>query len=495
MNNSLLLIVPILLPVFSGLLLGFAPQLRGGRIQRIFFTTILALNAFIVLAVILRGEMSIELFRLTDNLPILLRVDDLTRLFCVLSSIVFLLVGIYSPVYMHHEGSESRFYMFFLLVLGMVMGFGMSGNFITLYLFFELATLLSMPLVLHSMKKEAISAAFKYVYFSIAGAALSLISLFFVFTYGTTLEFTPGGVLDMERLAGSEGQMLFVSLLAIIGFGAKAGMFPLHAWLPIAHPVAPAPASAILSGLITKVGIFAVIRFVYYTVGPDFIRGTWVQTTWLSLALFTGIMGSLLAFIEPALKRRLAYSTISQVGYIMFALAILSAGGFVGALLQVVFHSTAKNAVFLVAGAIIVKTHITEVAELRGIGKRMPATIWAFALASLSLVGIPPMAGFTGKFELATGSLEAVANIGFFSWLGPVVLLASALLAAAYLMPIVINGFFPGAGHEGSHGNDKCEPEFSMLIPILLFALAALVFGVYPGSLISFFERIAAGIV
>jgi multicomponent Na+:H+ antiporter subunit D len=293
----------------------------------------------------------------------------------------------------------------------------------------------------------------------------------------------------MEKIAaaGSEGQMLLVTMLAIIGFGAKAGMFPLHAWLPIAHPVAPAPASAILSGLITKVGIFAVARFVYYLVGPDFIRGTWVQTAWISLALFTGIMGSLFAFTEPALKRRLAYSTISQIGYIMFGLAILTAGGFIGALLQMVFHSTAKNAVFLIAGAIIYKTHKTNVADLRGVGKQMPASIWGFALASLSLVGIPPMAGFTGKWYLAVSSLEAV-DIGFFSWLGPVILLFSALLAAAYLMPIVINGFFPGGDDNGSAKN---EVKLSMVLPILLFAAAALILGMFPGRLIYILEQIA----
>jgi len=490
MNPSLLLIVPVLLPVISGLLIGFTRPLRKSGAQRVFLTGILLINALVVLSIIFRGDLNIELFRLTDRLPILLKTDNFALLFCSLASLVFLFVGIYSPAYMKHEGSESRFYMFYLLVLGMVMGFGFSGNLITLYLFFEMATLLSMPLVLHSMTKEAISAAFKYVYFSIAGAALSLIGLFFIFTYGTTLQFTPGGVLDMEKLAGNEGQMLVVTLLAIIGFGAKAGMFPLHAWLPIAHPVAPAPASALLSGLITKVGIFAVIRFVFYLVGPDFIRGTWVQTAWISLALFTGIMGSLFAFIEKALKRRLAYSTISQIGYIMFALAILTAGGFIGALLQMVFHSTAKNAVFLVAGAIIYKTHKTEVADLRGIGKQMPATIWGFALASLSLVGIPPMAGFTGKWFLAVSSLEA--DIGFFAWLGPVILLFSALLAAAYLMPIVINGFFPGAGNDDAPV--KSEVKLSMLLPILLFAAAALVLGVFPDALISALEQIAYGL-
>ena len=513
MNSSLLLLVPILLPVISALLIGFARPLQGSRAQRFFLTAVLALNALVVLAILFRGDISLELFRLTDRLPILFKADDLARLFIALAAIVFFLVGIYCPIYMRHEGSESRFYMFYLLVLGMVMGFGLSGNLITLYLFFEMATLLSMPMVMHSMKKEAVAAAFKYLVYSVAGAALSLIGFFFVYHYGTTLEFTPGGVLDMQRLVGNEEPMLLVTLLVIIGFGAKAGMFPLHAWLPIAHPAAPAPASALLSGLITKVGIFAVIRFVYYLVGPAFIIGTWVQTTWIGLALFTGIMGSLMALREPVLKRRLAYSTISQIGYIMFGLAILTAIGLVGAFLQIVFHSVAKNAVFLVAGVIILKTHKTEVADLRAIGKEMPIAIWCFALASLSLVGIPPLAGFIGKWFLAAGSLDA--DIGFFTLFGPALLLFSALLAAGYLLPIVINGFFPGAGHrpeqahansahadsehaDSSHGDEngggytKYEGEFSLTMPLVVLAAAALIFGIFSGGLITLFEQIAS---
>jgi multicomponent Na+:H+ antiporter subunit D len=282
--------------------------------------------------------------------------------------------------------------------------------------------------------------------------------------------------------------MLTVTLLAIIGFGAKSGMFPLHAWLPDAHPVAPAPASAILSGIITKVGVFAVIRFVFYIIGPGFIRGTWVQAAWISLALFTGIMGSLLAFREPALKRRLAYSTISQIGYIFFGLAVLTADGLIGALLQMVFHSIVKNALFLIAGIIILKTKKTEAADLGGIGKQMPVAMSCFAFSSLSLVGIPPLGGFTGKWYLALGSLQ----VGVFSWLGLGILLFGALLAAGYLLPVVFHGFFPGAMYSGSA---RQEAGPSMLIPVLLLTIAIVILGVFPGGLISLCEKIASGLI
>lgn len=491
MNTNLQLLIPVLLPVVFGLLIGFARPLQKGGVQRFVFISAIAVNTAVVLFIVLQENMSLELLRLTDRLPILFRTDGLTRLFCVLSCFMFLFVAVYCPKYMSHEGNESRFYMFYLLVFGSLLGFGFSGNLITLYLFFEMTTFLSIPLVLHSMEKEAVAAAFKYLYYSIAGASLAVIGFFFIFTYGTTIEFNYGGVLDMELLAGRENQMLVVTLLGIIGFGAKAGMFPLHAWLPVAHPVAPAPASALLSGVITKVGIFAIVRFVFHLVGPEFIRGTWVQYAWIGLALFTGIMGSLLAFREPALKRRLAYSTISQIGYILFGFAVLTHWGAAGAFLQMVFHSIGKNVLFLVAGAIILQTHKTQVADLSGIGKQMPAVIWCFALASLSLIGIPPTGGFTGKWFIATGSL--VADTGFLTWLGPAVLLLSALLAAGYLMPVVISGFFPGGSKNNSEpGFTKLEAAPSMIVPIAVLAAALIILGVFPDQLIAMLEQIIA---
>ena len=292
-------------------------------------------------------------------------------------------------------------------------------------------------------------------------------------------------------LAGREGQLLVVTLLTIIGFGAKAGMFPLHAWLPEAHPVAPAPASAILSGVITKIGIFSVIRFVYYLVGPAIIRGTWMQAAWISIALFSSIMGSLLAFREPMLKRRLAFSTISQVGYIMFGLGMLTTAGLVGALLHMVFHSIAKNALFLNAGAIIHKTHKSAVVDLRGIGKQMPLTTGCFVLLAITLAGIPPTSGFTSKWYLITGSFAA--DLAFFSWLGPVMLLLCALLAAGYLLPIAIDGFFPGTTYNYTTG--KQEAAWVMGLPVILLTAAAVILGIFPDALISLCQRIAEALL
>jgi multicomponent Na+:H+ antiporter subunit D len=208
-----------------------------------------------------------------------------------------------------------------------------------------------------------------------------------------------------------------------------------------------------------------------------------VQTVWLCLALLTVFMGSMLAYREKVMKKRLAYSTVSQASYILFGLALLQPQGMIGALLHVVFHAVIKSCLFLSAGAIIYKTHKTRVAELRGIGKEMPVAIWCYTFASAALIGIPPASGFISKWYLATGALAS--GVGVFSWLGPVVLLTSALLTAGYLLPITVNGFLPGADFD--YGNlKKKEPNLTMLLPLLILAALAVALGVFPNPLTEF---------
>ncbi|MCL2006510.1 MAG: hypothetical protein FWG77_00345 [Treponema sp.] len=492
MNISFLLLLPILLPIVFGFMIGFVKLFLNPIIQRFFFLTALLLNAVIIIIISLSADMTIIVFTFSERLPILFKTDDLARFFCILSSIMFFIAGIYCPGYFNRKKDTHRFYMFFLFVLGMMMGFALSGNLLTLFFFLEILTFVSIPLVLHSMEKDAVDAAYKYLYYSVAGAAFALISFFFIYTYGTTLSFTQGGVMDMELLTGRENQILVFTLIAIIGFGAKAGMYPLHAWLPVAHPVAPAPASALLSGIITKIGVFAIIRFVYFLIGPDLIRGTWMQLTWISLALFTGIMGSLLAVREQILKTRLAYSTIGQIGYILFGLAILTEAGFTGALIQTIFHSISKNTLFLVSGIIILKTNKIRISELEGIGKKMPALLCCFGISALTLAGIPPTGGFMGKWHLISGALES--NLEVFAVLGPIILLAGALLASLYLFPIVINGFLKES-KPGFNEGTGAGPYLSMLIPVILLTLIATMLALFPQHLISFIRQIAGGLL
>ena len=486
-----MLLIPILLPVACGLLLLVPRPLQHPTGRRVLLGTALTVQMVLTGILAIQPDMGFTLFYITDKLPVMFSLDNLSRVFSLLAAAMFLLAGIYSFEYMKHEKDERRFYMFYLMVSGMVTGIAYSGNMMTLYLFFEGMTLLSVPLVLHTLTKEAIAAAFKYLFYSVGGASLALIGFFFVYTYGTTLTFTPGGVLDAAKLTGNETAMLVATLVTIVGFGAKAGMFPLHAWLPAAHPVAPAPASAVLSGVITKAGVFAIIRFVFQLVGAEFIRGTFVQYTWLALSLFTVLMGSARAYKEPLLKTRLAYSTISQVSYIQFGLATLTAAGVMGGMLHIVFHSIIKDALFLVAGAFIFKTGKTRLDELHGLGRHMPVTMWCFTLLGVALVGIPPASGFLSKWQLAMGALAS--GTGFFTWLGPIVLILSALLTAGYIFPVSINGFF--SGDKATVATQKRnEAVAAMLIPIILLTVLAFLTGILPDELSAFLSMLNLGI-
>ncbi len=490
----------------------------------------LLVTAVLALLAAWTGDKEVTLFYLMKDIPIYFHIDALGRLFVTFVSIVWVCVGFYSFVYMEHEGEEKRFYGFFLLLYAVLISLDFAGNLVTMYLFYELMTLTSMPLVLHNGSREAIMASLKYLFYSMCGAYAGLFGIFYLYKYCDTLAFTAGGSLNLTAAAGQEGILLIAVMAMLIGFGAKAGMFPLHAWLPTAHPVAPSPASAALSSIIVKAGVLAIIRVVYYMVGADFIRGTWVQSAWMTLTLITVFMGSLLAFREPVFKKRLAYSTVSQVSYILFGLSALQPQAMSGALLHVVFHAFIKSTLFLTAGIFIFKCGKTRVSELRGIGKQMPVTLWCYTFASLALIGIPPTSGFISKWHLAQGALSA--DIGVFRYLGPVVLLVSALLTAGYLLPVTINGFLPGedwkpdevpvghgeaaasaetaenaghaetaaaaenAGHaENAAAVPSLEPARGMLIPLIVLACLAVILGIIPNPLLNYVTSIASSVM
>lgn len=497
MDNNVILLLPVLIPIAAGILLLTVKKLRESRkVMACFVTAVLAAGAVSALAAVETGG-TFTVWKMTAAITIALHVDEISRLFAVLTASVWLVVGIYSITYMTHERDEFRFFGFYLIVLGVLIGLDFSANLVTLYVFYEMMTLTSLPLVLHELTKEAVMAGLKYLFYSVAGAFLALFGILFLASVSGNLTFTPGGVLGGLDLSGKEGILLAAVLCMLIGFGTKAGMFPLHGWLPTAHPVAPAPASAVLSGLITKSGVLAVIRVVYYILGPERIRGTWVQTVWILLSLITVFMGSMLAYKEPVLKKRLAYSTVSQVAYILFGLSLFNPVGFIGALSHVVFHSLIKNGLFLAAGAVIFKTGWTRVEEMRGLGRVMPVMLGAYTILSLALIGIPPLSGFVSKWYLATGALAS--ETGVWTVIGPAVLLISALLTAGYLLPLTINGFFPGEGFDEGPLKEKGllgqEPSAFMLVPILIFAAGAVLFGCFPGPFLDMLGTIAASVL
>lgn len=488
-----LILIPVFLPVVGGVLMWLIPAIRNSRrVRNVYVLLVLFLSGASNLPVIFAGDVFFELVKVTDTISIAFKVDDLARFFSILMIFVWILVGIYAIGYMKHEENEVRYFAFYLIVMGVLSALFFSSNLVTMYMFYEMMTLSALPLVLHTMKKKAVEAGLKYLFYSIAGAFMALLAIFFLGRYTTTLDFVAGGTLDAAKLAGNEGVLLTMTFMAIIGFGCKAGMYPLHGWLPAAHPEAPAPASAVLSGIITKAGVFALIRLVFYSVGADFLRGTWVQYAWIILTLVTVFMGSMLAYREKLLKRRLAFSTVSQLSYVLFGLSLLGRVGFVGALMHVVFHSLVKDALFLCAGSIIHQTGSVNTDEMTGVGKRMPVTMWCYTLVSITLIGIPPTSAFVSKWYLASGSLEAAP--GALSWIGPVVLLISALLTAGYLLPLTVRGFFPGDGFDYEK-TKKCETGAVMYVPVIIFTVAAVLFGMFPNQLIDFISNIAGTIM
>lgn len=487
-----MLLLPVIVPILAGILLLLKKEFKQRKTLLVYVGSVLLICGGFAFYGIFAIEKGVTLFYLTKTLPIYFKLDMLGKFFASVVTIVWVLAGFFSFEYMKHEKNEKRYFAFYLIVFGVLLGLDFSGNLITMYLFYEFMTLTSMPLVLHNQSREAIMAALKYLFFSFAGAYMALFGVYFIYRYGTTLEFTAGGVIEASVLQQNSTLFLVVTMLMLVGFGVKAGMFPLHAWLPSAHPVAPGPASAVLSGIIVKGGVLAVIRVVYQLIGVEFLRGSIVQTIWLILTLLTVFMGSMLAFREPVLKKRLAYSTVSQLSYILFGLAVMQPQALTGSLLHVAAHAFIKTALFLAASAIIYQTGAARVEDLRGIGKGMPVTLWCYTIVSLGLIGIPPASGFISKWYLATGSLKS--GVSVFSWLGPVVLLVSALLTAGYLLPITMQGFFPGEEYDWKRFAGK-EPSLLMLIPLLVLAALTILIGVLPNTLTNVFEAFAGQVM
>ena len=483
MGQSVLILFAIFVPIIWGVWMLARPAYKKRKTMIASASIGLAITTVLSLAILIIGDMQLHLFSIGDNMNIYFHADKMGRIFITIVTIVLPLVGIYAFEYMGHYEEEKRFFGFYLMVYGVLLALSYAGNIVTFYLFYEMMSIFSMPLVFHFRTREAIMAGLKYLFYSLTGAYFVLFGIYFLNQYTTTLDFVAGGTLDMSKVAGNEGLLLIVAMCMIVGFGVKAGMIPLHAWLPNAHPIAPAPASAALSAIIVKMGVFGVMRVVYYLFGTEFLRGTWVQYTWITLTLITVFFGSMMAYREKVFKKRLAYSTVSQVSYILFGMALMHPQALTGSLLHILFHAVIKSALFMSAGAIIYKCGVERVDEMRGIGKKMPTIMWCYTLCSLALIGIPPASGFISKWYLATGSLATGLTV--VSWLGPVVLLISALLTAGYLLPIAIDGFFPGPDFDYKH-LEKKDPTKQMIVPIMILAALAILLGVFPNFFIDY---------
>lgn len=478
-----MLLLPVLISFIGSIPLFL---IKRDRPRRVLTAGLVIVSTVLVLGIVFTANGEILLMRISSRLYLRFAVDNLSIFFLLLISAVWCLVQFHAFGYMSHEGKESQFFGFYTLTFSMLLALAMAKNAVTLYMCFELMTLCSTPLVLHNGSADARSGALKYLGYSTLGAALALMGFFLLSGCLPSLEFTAGG---NDIIPGKESLTVVAWFLIVVGFGCKAGMVPLQLWLTEAHPVAPSPASAVLSGVITKGGVLAILRSTFYLLGADFLIGTWAQDVLKWLAIITVFTGSMLALREKVLKKRLAYSTVSQVSYVLFGIFSLNSAGFTGAMLQVAFHSLAKNVLFLTAGSVIFATGYTRTDQFAGIGRKMPVTMWCFAIGALSLIGIPPTGGFVSKWQLVMGAFTNGTWVDIF---GVVVLMVSALLTAFYLLPIVSSAFFPGKDIPEIPGN---EVGVSMLVPPMVFSALIFTLGMFPAGLSRWLSVLAGSLV
>lgn len=461
---ALRLIFPLLLPLAGGI---FLPKKQKAR--NCYMTVLLILELALTLWAAWSSAGTLRLIALTDGVFLALRADGISFYFAGVACLAFLLVGVFSFEYMEHELAPMRFYRFYLFSLFAIIGVCFSANLPTLYMFYEMVTFITVLLVIHSQTHSAMAAGLKYLSYSVIGTAMALLGIFILFKYGAAELFSPGGILkDVPR-----EKLLTVYFIMVVGFGCKAGMLPLHAWLPTAHPVAPAPASAVLSGVITKIGAFAVLRLSFFVYDYRLLVGSWAQKALISLALATIFMGSMLASKERLMKKRLAWSSVSQLSYVLFGILCLNEVSLCGALMQVFFHSMAKCLLFCAVGAVILKTGKTYADELGGLFSKMPALMGIFTLGSLSVIGMPPLGGFFSKWNLALGALSS--DIGALSYIGPAVLMVSAVLTSYYLFSII----YPAVSEPETELCVSSPLRFETLLPLYIFGILLLVLGIF----------------
>lgn len=407
-------------------------------------------------AILTGARPAVQLLEPLPGLPVVFTVEPLGMLFALIASGLWIINSIYSIGYLrgNNESNQTRFYVCFALALSAAIGIAFAGNLITLFVFYEILTLITYPLVTHHGTDKAKQGGRIYLAFLIGTSVMFLLpAIVFTWYVAGTTDFRPGGI-----LAGQLAPAALALLLALYMFGiGKAALMPFHRWLPAAM-VAPTPVSALLHAVaVVKAGVFTVVKVIVYTFGTETLAAT-ASTDWLiGVAGFTIIAASVVAIYADNLKRRLAYSTVSQLSYVVLAAAMLAPLSIIGAALHIATHAVAKITLFFAAGAIYTAAHKTEVSQLDGIGRRMPWTMAAFSVAALSLIGIPPAAGFVSKWFIIMSAVEGD------HFLVVAVLIVSTLLNAAYFLPIIYSAFFKPLS-----ADDIAHPHGEAPLPIVL---------------------------
>ncbi|MBE5797631.1 MAG: proton-conducting membrane transporter [Clostridiales bacterium] len=489
----MLICLTLLVPLLGGALLGIIrPQ--SARTRAICVEAVVIATSILVWTVLLtRNEDAFVLYHLTDSLPLAFRVDGMSCIFAGLVSLLWPIASLYGFEYMHHEERENAFFMWYTMSYAATLAIAFAGNLFTLYVFYECLTLVTLPLVIHKKDAQSIRAGRKYLTYSITGAAMAFIALVVLIFHAGTTDFTLGGVVTTELMNAHGGLLLTVFVLAFVGFGTKAAVFPMHAWLPAAS-VAPTPVTALLHAVaVVNAGAFAVLRLIYYAFGAQNLFGTWAQAIVLTLACFTIVFGSTMAVREQHFKRRLAWSTISNLSYMLMGAALMTPAGMVGSLSHLVIHGVIKITLFYCAGAILVRTGKEYVQDLRGFGKVMPLTCGAFVVGAVALTGVPPLAGFVSKWNLLTAAADTGLVLGT---VAVVALIISAVLTAIYLFTAILPmyGRPLNADVADLEGFNR-DPGWQMKLPLILLCAAMIALGLWSQPLVTFLRNVAAGLI
>jgi multicomponent Na+:H+ antiporter subunit D len=447
---------------------------------REFWTLAAALSQFsLVLALApaaRRGEtVGIELFELAPGIGLALAADPFGVLFALVASGLWIVTSFYSIGYLRvsQERKQTRYYACFALSLASTLGVAFAANLLTFLLFYELLTLATYPLVIHKETPQAIRAGRMYLAYALTAGVLFMAASGWVFLRTGTLDFQAGGAIPTGTFSAHEIRMLFG--LFMVGVGVKSAVMPLHSWLPVAM-VAPTPVSALLHAVaVVKSGVFGLLRLTGYLFGPETMAAFGLDLLLAAWAGTTVLLASLIAMQQDNLKKRLAYSTVGHLSYIVLGAALLSPAALQGSLLHLSAHAVMKITLFFCAGAIYVRSHHTEISQLDGLGRTMPWTFSAFALASLGLAGLPPLNGFVSKLWLCLGSLESGHGLAL------ALFLVSGLLNAGYLFPIVLRAFFrPAPLPRSEDGTPTGEASLWMVVPLCITAALALLWGLFP---------------
>ncbi len=482
--------VCIILPIITGVSL-FLINFNSRRARLIYIMIMLIISsAFTITFLVLANGETFYLWYIMDDIYISFKVDGLGSVFAGLVSVLWPPATLYAFEYMKKEERQISFFAFYCITYGVTLGICFASDVITMYVFYEFLTLVTIPLVFHYQTVESRRAVRKYMYYSIAGAALGFMTIAFVIVFSQNLDFVYGGILNERYVSFNYEIMRLVYVLAFLGFGVKAAVFPLHGWLPTAS-VAPTPVTALLHAVaVVKSGAFVIMRMTYYVFGADFLEGTNAQIAVMMIACVTIIYGSVKAVKERHIKRRLAYSTISNLSYILLGVSFMTPWGLFAALLHMIFHAIIKISLFFCAGSIMHYAHKTQVDDLEGLGKKMPFIFTCFSICSLALMGVPPLAGFFSKFQLAYAAIDAKQ---WYSYIGATVLFVSAGLMVIYLLFIAVKAFFPKEGHVIT-GEIK-NPGMLMKLPIAFFTVLSILVAFFMSPLINYLINISFGLI